>query len=98
QRGEETAKGKDEPATQHIPHEGKKERVAREHRDQQGDEDRRNEDDVRGEAKYPRTLHGNDFILVEEFPYVTIRLEDARSPLGLHILLQASEDPLDERG
>jgi hypothetical protein len=40
----------------------------------------------------------DDLILVKKLPDVAVRLEDTRPSLGLDILLEAVQHPLNERG
>jgi len=79
----------DKTSAQHVAHERKKQRIAGKHRDQQGDEDRRREHDIRRETENPGTLVGNHFVLVEEFPDVPVRLEQTWPALGLDNILEA---------
>ena len=56
QGGEEPAQGQDKPATQHVPHEGEKEGIVGQYRNQEGNKNRSNEDHEGCEAKNPGTL------------------------------------------
>ena len=93
QRGEEPAKRQHEATAQHVAHEREKERITRQHRNQQRDENRSDEHNVGREPENPRTVLRDDLVLMEQLPQIAIRLENARPALGLDHLLEPAQHP-----
>jgi hypothetical protein len=92
----EPAKREHEASAQHVAHEREEKRVAREHRNQKRDEDRRGKGNVGGGAEDPATFVGDDLVLVQEFPDVTVGLQKPGPLLGLKDLLEAVDHHFDQ--
>src|SRR5579885_1415654 len=91
QRREETSEPQEKHAGQHVPHERKRQRIIRQHRNQYRHEYRADKDKIRGDPKDPGGLGRYDFVLVKQLPEVAVRLKNAGSSFALHHLLQTGE-------
>ena len=89
--GEEAREAEEEPARQHVAHEGERQRIVRQDRDQNRDEDRHHEHQIGRDAKDPGGLVRYDLVFVEELPDIPIRLKDAGAAFALHDLLEPGE-------